>query len=421
MSSFRSSINLIKDLRGNRNIMVLMTTQTLFMFTAFLWWPYRSLYITELDATVELLGLVLSIETVASIIFQYPGGILTDRWGRKRMLVISGFFRFLSPIFYFFATHWTHVIPGIIFSSAGMLGVPANNALIAESLPADQRGTGFAAYRTVTSFPTIITSLMGGMIMDYFGVLPGCRYVLAASVATGGFALFMRWRYITETFTPTPASGPKRQGGILNDFKRFPQQIWVMTGVTAISMFAIRIMMSFMVIYGVEVVGLSTTQWGLIGTVVSLMTTLLTTPAGILADRQGKKPLIIVSRVLNSVSVLGYTFSHNFNQLFMVRSLAGIGNGLGGAMWGPMGGPIWQALVADLSPPEDRGRIMGLMGTVGSLVSSPASWTGGYLFDNVSPQLPFQLSFGLDMVGTVFLVMFLKTNTPEPDEDVTLE
>ncbi len=79
MSSFRSSINLIKDLRGNRNIMVLMTTQTLFMFTAFLWWPYRSLYITELDATVELLGLVLSIETVASIIFQYPGGILTDR------------------------------------------------------------------------------------------------------------------------------------------------------------------------------------------------------------------------------------------------------------------------------------------------------------------------------------------------------
>ena len=417
MSSFRSSINLIKDLRGNRNIMVLMTTQTLFMFTAFLWWPYRSLYIKELGASIELLGLVLSIETVASIMFQYPGGVLTDKWGRKRMLVISGFFRFLSPIFFLFATHWTHVIPGIIFSSAGMLGVPANNALIAESLPADQRGTGFAAYRTVTGIPTIITSLMGGMIIDYYGILPGCRYVLAASVAVGAFALFMRWKYITETFTPKTLSGPKRQGGIINDFRRFPRQIWVMTIVAAISMFSIRIMMSFMVIYGVEVVGLSTTQWGLIGTVVSLMTTLLTTPAGILADRQGKKPLILVSRVLNSVSVLGYTFSHNFSQLFMVRSLAGIGNGLGGAMWGPMGGPVWQALIADLSPPEDRGRIMGLMGTIGSLVSSPASWTGGYLFDNVSPQLPFQLSFGLDMVGTVILLMFLKPNAPEPDKD----
>ncbi len=417
MSSFRSSINMIKDLRGNRNIMVLMSTQTLFMFTAFLWWPYRSLYIKELGATVELLGLVLSIETVASIAFQYPGGVLTDRWGRKRMLVIAGFFRFISPIFFFFATHWTHVIPGIIFSAAGMLGVPADNALIAESLPSDKRGTGFAAYRTVTGIPTIITSLMGGIIMDYYGILPGCRYVLAASVATGAFALFMRWKYITETFTPTASTGPKKQGGLLYDLKRFPRQIWVMTIVAAISMFAIRIMMSFMVIYGVEVVGLSTTQWGLIGTVVSLMTTFLTTPAGMLADRQGKKPLIIASRVLNSVSVLGYTFSHNFSQRFMVRSLAGIGNGLGGAMWGPMGGPVWQALIADLSPPEDRGRIMGLMGTIGSLVSSPASWTGGYLFDNVSPQLPFRLSFGLDMVGTVILVMFLKPHATEPDKD----
>lgn len=408
---------MIKDLRGNRNIMVLMSTQTLFMFTAFLWWPYRSLYITELGASYELLGLIITIETVSSIMFQYPGGILTDRWGRKRMLIIAGFFRIISPIFFLFAKNWVQLIPGIIFSSAGMLGVPANNALIAESLPSNQRGTGFAAYRTVTGIPTIITSLLGGMIMDYFGILPGCRYILVASVATGVFSLFMRWRYITETFTPTPSSGSKRQGGLLNDLRRFPRQIWVMTIVAAISMFSIRIMMSFMTIYGVEIVGISTTQWGLIGTIVSLMTTILTTPAGMLADRRGKKPLIIASRILNSVSVLGYTFSHNFSQLFMVRSLAGIGNGLGGAMWGPMGGPVWQALIADLSPPEDRGRIMGLIGTIGSLVSSPASWTGGYLFDNVSPQLPFQLSFGLDMVGTVILVMFLKPHATEPDKD----
>lgn len=407
---------MIKDLRGNRNIMVLMTTQTLFMFTAFLWWPYRSLYIKELGASVELLGLVLSVETVANIVFQYPGGVLTDRWGRRRMLIISGVFRFISPVFYLLATHWTHIIPGIVFASAGMLGLPANNALIAESLPADKRGTGFAAYRTVTSIPTIVTSLMGGMIMDYFGVLPGCRYVLTASVLTALFALLMRWKYITETFTPvdhSKSSGPSV--GFIDSLKKFPRQIWVLTIVAAISMFAMRVMMSFMVIYGVEVVGLTNTQWGLIGTVVSLMTTLLTTPAGILADTRGKKPIILASRLLNSFSILGYTLSNNFSQMFMVRSLTGIGGGLGGAMWGPMGGPVWQAIVADMSPPEQRGKIMGMMGTIGSIISSPASWTGGYLFDNISPQLPFQLSFVIDMVGTLILVFFLKPKPPEPN------
>ena len=416
MSGFRSSINMIKELRHNRNIMVLMSTQTIFMFTAFLWWPFRSLYIKGLGASVEMLGLVLSLETVANIVFQYPGGVLTDRWGRRRMLVISGIFRFISPIFYLFATHWTHIIPGIIFASAGMLGLPANNALIAESLPADKRGTGFAAYRTVTSIPTIITSLMGGMIMDYYGDMPGCRYVLAASVVTSFFALIMRWKYITETFVPSAkpkTSGPKI--GIIASLKKFPREIWVLTIVAAISMFAMRIMMSFMVLYGVEVVGLTRTQWGLIGTVVSLLTTMLTVPAGILADNRGKKPVIIVSRLLNSVSVLGYTFSENFYQLFITRGLTGIGGGLGGAMWGPMGGPVWQALVADMSPPEERGRIMGMMGTIGSIISSPASWTGGYLFDNVSPQLPFRLSFVIDMIGTVIFILFLKSR-PKPKE-----
>ena len=112
---------------------------------------------------------------------------------------------------------------------------------------------------------------------------------------------------------------------------------------------------------------------------------------------------------------MGYTFSEGFYQLFFVRALTGIGGGLGGAMWGPMGGPVWQALVADMSPPEERGKIMGMMGTIGSIISSPASWTGGYLFDNVSPQLPFQLSFVIDMIGTVIFVMFLKTK-PKPNE-----
>jgi MFS family permease len=312
-----------------------------------------------------------------------------------------------------------HVIPGIFFSSAGMLGLPANNALIAESLPQDKRGTGFAAYRTVTSIPTIITSLGGGLIMDYLGILPGCRIILTASIATGGFSLLMRWKYITETFTPHSSNNQRRQGGIFESFKHFPREIWIMTIVAAISMFAIRIMMSFMVIYGVEIVGLTTTQWGLIGTIVSLITTLLTTPSGILADQHGKKPLIIASRVLNSISVVGYTFSNNFTQMFLVRSLAGIGGGLGGAMWGPMGGPVWQALIADLSPPEDRGRIMGLIGTIGSIISSPASWTGGYLFDNISPKLPFQMSFVLDMIGTLIILFFLNPKTGRENEDST--
>jgi MFS family permease len=170
------------------------------MFTAFLWWPYRSLFILELGASKELLGMLLMVETVSSILFQLPGA---------------------------------------------------------------------------------------------------------------------------------------RLGNLSRD-------IWVIIVVAAVSSFAARGVMSFMVIYGVEVVGLTKTQWGIIGTIVSVITTLLTTPSGILADRIGRKPLIIASRTLTSVSTLGYTFSENFTHMCITRGLGGIGSGLGGAMWGPSGRPLWR-------------------------------------------------------------------------------
>ena len=55
--------------------------------------------------------------------------------------------------------------------------------------------------------------------------------------------------------------------------------------------------------------------------------------------------------------------------------------------------------------------MMGLMGTIINIVNIPASWVGGYLYDNISPSLPFQMSFVIDIVSLgVFVALF-----KEPD------
>ena len=417
---YLSSLGVFRETFRNRNILVLTITQTLFMFTAFLWWPYRSLFILELGASKELLGMLLMVETVSSILFQLPGGILADRLGRRQIILISSALRIISPIIYLFSTTWIQITPALILASAGMLGMPAQTALIAESLPKGGRSSGFAAFRTITSIPMIITSLMGGVLMDYYGVLKGCRLVLMASIIMTVLSLVLRWKFITETLEKNQDSSFRGQS-ITEQVKglgNLSRDIWVIIVVLAVSSFAARGVMSFMVIYGVEVVGLTKTQWGIIGTIVSVITTLLTTPSGILADRIGRKPLVIASRTFVSVSTLGYTFSENFTHMCITRGLGGIGSGLGGAMWGPMGGPVWQALVADLTPPSERAKIMGFIGTIGSIVSTPASWVGGYMYENISPALPFRASFILDTIGTVIFMFFLREPT---EESVVLE
>ena len=50
---------------------------------------------------------------------------------------------------------------------------------------------------------------------------------------------------------------------------------------------------------------------------------------------------------------------------------------------------------------------MGLMGTLVGLLSLPASWVGGYLYDNVSPQAPFYASFVLGVTATIIFILLV--------------
>lgn len=421
-----TSLSVIRETFANRNLSVMTITQTFYMFTAFLWWPYRSLFILELGATKELLGMLLMVETLSQVVFQLPGGILADRLGRRKVIIYSSIFRVAASVVYLLSTHWTHIAPGLVLSSAGMISIPAVNALIAESLPQERRSSGFAAYRSVTWMPMIITSLLGGVFMDHYGVVRGVRLCLIAMLIISIAITLVRWRYIRETLETTrgrPKDSKKSKSvkSIIKGLGDMPREVWVLTAVAALSGFAMRTVWSFMVVYAVEVVGLTNTQWGLIGTIVSIISTALTIPGGILADRIGRKPCIIASRVLGPLSTIGFTLSTNFWQLTVSRSVGGVAQGFGGMVWGPMGGPVWQALVADCTPPEERGRMMGLMGSIAGIVSTPASWVGGYLYDNVSPKLPFQTSFAIDILSLVIFVALFREPTLEretsPDEE----
>jgi len=222
----------------------------------------------------------------------------------------------------------------------------------------------------------------------------------------------LRWRMLEETFDPDEHQDQGalsfNLGSLREGLGAVSREIWVLTVVAALGGFAMRIVFSFMVVYAVEEVGLTNTQWGLIGTLVSILSTLLTYPGGMLADRVGRKPCIMVSRTLAPLSTLGFTFSSSFWHMGATRALGGLAQGFGGLVWGPMGGPVWQALVADLTTQRNRGMMMGLMGSIAGVVSTPASWIGGYMYDNISPKLPFQASFIIDVLATVIFVLLLK-------------
>jgi MFS family permease len=120
-----------------------------------------------------------------------------------------------------------------------------------------------------------------------------------------------------------------------------------------------------------------------------------------IADRFGRVLCILLARGLGPFDSLSLLLLRDFNQLVLAHGVIGVAGGLGGDRLkggGYMGGPAWQALIADKVPPRDRGKVMGLMGTIASLMGLPSSYIGGHLYDH-NPDLLLAFGAGLEAVA----------------------
>ncbi|MCW4048596.1 MAG: MFS transporter [Candidatus Bathyarchaeota archaeon] len=180
-----------------------------------------------------------------------------------------------------------------------------------------------------------------------------------------------------------------------------------MVAVSIFSGFGMRIVWDFLPLYAVDIVGLTNFQLGIVQTTGGVISAALAMPGGIISDRFGRKPLILISRVMSPISMFLVTVSTTFQQYYGVQFIGSVANALGGGGI-YVGGPAWNALIADLVPKEKRGTIMGTMGTLSGIVATPAAIVGGYLWDAMSPQVPFYISLVLGLIGTVIFQFGVK-------------
>jgi MFS family permease len=407
----------IKQAFSNRNLMVITLTQSLFMLTASLWWPYWSLYIQNLGASITLVGLIFMAEMFFQLIFQLPGGYLTDRLGRKKVIVLGSLCRSVSPFIYLLTGSWEWVVVGLLFTQASNMMIPAIDALIAESVTKENRGLGYGAFRMMTWLPQIFSAFIGGVIMDWLGIIPGVRVAIGCTLIVALLNVFIRWRYLTDTYDPMKIAGVERHSPLdaLRNMRKVPKSIWYLIMVAAFSAFAFRLVNNFMVIYATEQLHLTNTEWGIVTMMVGLVSTVLTIPGSIISDRVGRKPGIMASLGLLPLQFFGFTVAGGFMGLIGARFLGGVSEGFGGAVTGIEGGSAWLALVADMVPAGQRGMVMGLIGTMAGLLSLPGSSLGGVMYDNISPETPFYVAAASGLAAFIVFTLFVKEPKTKAD------
>ena len=411
--------DMVRDVFSNRNILAISLTTSLWSLVQQGWNPFWPKYMLDnLGASVTIIGLITAITTAERLLFQLPGGILADRYGRKKIIVYGTLIRTLSPLIYFLAPTWEWIIPAALINGMASLYMPAFSAIVADSLPEKRRGAGYGAYNTITNIPMMIGPLIGGLAIEAYGYEFGVKLFLVLQVVVGLIMTVVRHMILHETIESrhVDSKAPLVPTGKM--FREFPRTIKVMIVVAIIGSFSSRLVYDLINLYALEVLRLSPSQLGLINTAVGATSTLLALPGGMMSDRYGRRNNIMLGRTVSPISQGLVTLAGGFNSYFAVRVFNAAGIAVGGSGM-EAGGPSWNALIADIVPSEKRATVLGTIGTLTAVVAAPGSVLGGYLWDTVSPQLPFQLSM---VVGLISAALFwLKVREPTAEEKLGVE
>src|SRR5213595_2203403 len=136
-----------------------------------------------------------------------------------------------------------------------------------------------------------------------------------------------------------------------------------------------------------------------------LLASTISTPLyGKLGDMFGRKPLFLTAIVIFLAGSLLAGLSQSMAELIGFRALQGVG--AGGLMVGA------QAIIADIVPPRDRGRYMGLIGSVFAVASVAGPLLGGFIVDNLSWRWVFYVNLPVGALAVLIVATRLHLHMP---------
>jgi EmrB/QacA subfamily drug resistance transporter len=136
-----------------------------------------------------------------------------------------------------------------------------------------------------------------------------------------------------------------------------------------------------------------------------LLATTASTPLyGKLGDMYGRKPVFLAAILIFLTGSMLSGLSQTMDQLIAFRALQGIG--AGGLMVGA------QAIIADIVPPRERGRYMGLIGSVFAVASVAGPLLGGFLVEAISWRWVFYVNMPIGVLAVLVVIFRLHLQTP---------
>lgn len=355
-----------------------------------LWIRFLPKYLEALGAPVLAIGAYGSTEDFLDAVYQYPGGVVGDRLGRRGALALFVGLAAIGYAIVAVAPVWPIVLVGMAFVMAwSSMASPTLFAVVGDALPSHRRAFGFSVQSILRRVPIAVAPTIGGILIARFGVRTGVRTGLVVAILLASFALLV---VLQLRLNRPPAHAPLRIHqiwGLLPESLRrlLLSDIFIRTCEGMVDV--------FLVIYALNVIGISPPQFGLLIAVQMITAIACYLPAARLADRFGRKPFVIATFVAFSLFPVSVMAARGFGSLLAAYVIGGLRE---------IGEPARKALIVDLVPSASRARGIGLYYFVRSLAITPAAVLGGILW-KITPALPFVAAGLVGLIGTCIFAL----------------
>lgn len=371
-----------------RNVATASGAVFLLGFGEELWKKFLPKYLETLGASVPVIGLFGTAEDFLDAVYQYPGGWIADRFGRRNAFFFFLGLAFIGYLIYLFVPSWPFVFAGLAFAMAWQsMASPAIFAVIGDALPPEKRAMGFSIQSVLKRVPIVIAPLIGGALIASYGMIRGIHYglmvTLIVAVITALLICFINIK--REYHAPVNIFGVWKS--LRSDLKRLlVSDIFIRTceGMSGV----------LVIIYVTNVLHISVARFGTLLAILFATSLLMYIPAAKAADRVGRWPFIVVTFCAFALYPLAVISAQDFPGLVIAFIIGGLRE---------IGEPARKAMIVDFAEPKLRARTVGLYYLMRSLAITPAAAIGGLLW-NLSPQTPFLIAGIFGVAGTFIFI-----------------
>jgi len=362
--------------------------------------PILPIYALTFEVSLAMVGGLISGYGLARLMLDVPTGMVSDRVGMKRFMMIGLLIVMVGAITSGSATSYWMLLGGRVTEGMGSaIYTTTSYTCMGRIAPKEERGKYMSFYLGLLLLGMVSGPGIGGYVAEFFGLsapfffYAGCVLFSLALVLVGVSDAYAR-----------EVSG-RGEVSLLDLKSLLKNYTFASINVAIFTIFVVRmgIVATLVPVFAIYNIGMTESTLGLVLTLSALLNFITMLPAGPLTDEYGRKRFMFSSLFLTGVFVILIPFTHDLFSFAVV--MAGLGFALG------LSGPI-MAWVTDISRPEQIGTAMGVFRTM-----SDAGFVVGPLLltaiagpvDQPLGLLPF-VAAGLTVVGASILL--IRTRDP---------